>query len=52
MSKNKFQNWINEEIVIFSNIPVRWHLIMLTCGVGMGLVISLAIKYFMIRGGV
>ena len=48
MTQKNFQKWISEEISIFSNIPVRWHLIMLTCGVGMGLVISLAIKYYMV----
>jgi hypothetical protein len=45
MSRNKFTNWIEEEAVIFANIPARWHLIMLTFGVGMGVALALAIKF-------
>jgi hypothetical protein len=45
MAKNNIQKWFNDEISIFVNIPIRWHLIMLSCGIGMGIVISLVIRY-------
>lgn len=44
MSTHKLSTWIREESVIFANIPLKWHIAMLICGITVGLFISIVLK--------
>jgi hypothetical protein len=45
MTKNKFKNWIEEESVIFANIPIKWHITLLFFGLTLGIMIATIVNF-------